>query len=134
MEGSDTNYEVNKPNTFGVAASGAGLGFLSGLTGVGGGIFLSPLLIFLRWGEIKQISGVAAAFILVNSAAGLLGFLTTKTSQLPPALPLWAVAAGIGGYLGAEYGSRRFGNPVIKRILSIILFLAGTKMIVGAFL
>ena len=128
-----TDYEVKKPNLFGVATSGAGLGFLSGLTGVGGGIFLSPLLIFLRWGEVKQISGVAAAFILVNSIAGLLGFLATNTPQLPAALPVWAIAAGVGGFLGAEYGSKRFGNPTIIRLLSLVLFVAGVKMIATAY-
>ena len=112
---------------------GAALGFLSGLTGVGGGIFLSPLLIFLRWATIKQVSGIAAAFILVNSTAGLMGFLATNTPQLPSALPAWAIAAAIGGYIGSEYGSRRFGNPAIKKLLSIVLLVAGVKMIATAY-
>lgn len=128
-----TDYDIKKPNIFGVATSGAGLGFISGLTGIGGGIFLSPLLIFLRWAEVKQVSGVAAAFILINSVAGLLGFLATNTPQLPSALPIWAVAAGIGGYLGSEFGSRQFENSIIKRLLSLVLFVAGAKMIAAAY-
>lgn len=110
---------------------GAALGFLSGLTGVGGGIFLSPLLLLLGWAPIKVISGVAAAFILVNSIAGLLGVLQT-TVTLPPALPYWALAAVAGGFIGAEYGSRRLANPVLKKLLALVLGIAGAKMILAA--
>ncbi len=110
---------------------GAVLGFLSGLTGVGGGIFLSPLLLLLGWAPIKVISGVSAAFILVNSIAGLLGAMQTPLT-LPAALPWWAVAAVAGGFIGAEYGSRRFGNPVIKKLLALVLAIAGAKMILTA--
>jgi len=111
--------------------TGAVLGFLSGLTGVGGGIFLSPLLLFFRWAEVKVISGIAAAFILVNSIAGLLGVITSAPA-LPSALPYWAVAAVIGGYVGAEYGSKRLGNPAIQKLLAVVLVVAGAKMIATA--
>jgi uncharacterized membrane protein YfcA len=107
---------------------GAALGFLSGLTGVGGGIFLSPLLLLLGWAPIKVISGVAAAFILVNSISGLLGVMQTAVT-LPPALPYWALAAVAGGFIGAEYGSRRLANPVLKKLLAVVLAIAGGKMI-----
>ncbi|MBF0266390.1 MAG: sulfite exporter TauE/SafE family protein [Gammaproteobacteria bacterium] len=128
-----SDYAIKKPKIIWIVTYGAGLGFMSGLTGVGGGIFLSPLLIFLRWADVKQVSGVAAAFILVNSIAGLLGFLATKTPQLPDALPIWAIAAVIGGFIGAEYGSKRFGNPTIKKLLAIVLLVAGIKMIATAY-
>jgi hypothetical protein len=111
--------------------AGAGLGFLSGLTGVGGGIFLSPLLLVFRWAEVKTISGTAAAFILVNSVAGLLGLVTASPS-LPSALPFWAAAAVVGGFIGAEYGSRRLGNPAIQKLLAVVLVIAGAKMIATA--
>lgn len=111
--------------------TGALLGLLSGLTGVGGGIFLSPLLLMFRWAELKVISGIAAAFILVNSVAGLLGVIATAPA-LPAALPYWAVAAVVGGFLGAEYGSRRLPNPVIQKLLSLVLLVAGAKMIATA--
>jgi uncharacterized membrane protein YfcA len=116
------------PHTAWLLLIGAGLGFLSGLTGVGGGIFLSPLLLLFRWAEVRVISGIAAAFILVNSVSGLLGVMTAAPA-LPPALPYLAVAAMIGGYIGAEYGSKRLGNPAIQKLLAIVLVVAGAKMI-----
>lgn len=107
---------------------GAALGLLSGLTGVGGGIFLSPLILYFRWAEIRVISGVAAAFILVNSISGLIGVMTTSP-HLPAALPYWAIAAVLGGYLGAEYGSKRLGNAALKKLLALVLLIAGIKML-----
>lgn len=117
-----------RPQLAVLLALGAGIGFLSGLTGVGGGIFLSPLLLFFRWANVRMIAGIAAAFILVNSIAGLLGVVTSSPS-LPAGLPLWAAAAVLGGLLGSEFGSRRLGNPAIQRLLAAVLLIAGVKMI-----
>ncbi len=114
-----------------LAGIGAALGLLSGLTGVGGGIFLSPLLLLNRWAETKTVAGVSAAFILVNSIAGLAGVVAARSITLAPALPLWAAAAVVGGYIGAELGSRRFGNPTIRRLLALVLLIAGVKMILA---
>jgi uncharacterized protein len=108
--------------------AGAAIGLLSGLTGVGGGIFLSPLLLFFRWAETKVISGIVAAFILVNSVAGLLG-VASKSVVLPSALPLWAFVAVVGGFIGAEYGCKRLGSPTIQKLLAIVLLVAGAKML-----
>lgn len=108
--------------------SGGGIGLLSGLTGVGGGIFLSPLLLFMGWAETRQTSGVSAAFILFNSIAGLLGHFSS-VAALPSFIPLWALAAVVGGWIGAEYGSRRFGNATLRRLLAAVLIIAGLKMI-----
>ncbi len=80
---------------------------------------------------MKVISGIAAAFILVNSIAGLLGGLAS-VPPLPPGLPFWAGAAVAGGFLGAEYGSKRLGNPAIRRLLALVLAIAGVKMMVTA--
>lgn len=109
---------------------GAGLGFLAGLTGVGGGIFLSPILLHFNWAKTKVISGVAAAFILVNSISGLLGFLS-KTPILPTGLVYWALAAIAGGWIGAEYGSKKLANPTIRKLLALVLVFAGSKMLLG---
>lgn len=122
-------YDVKPPRLALIGVSGALLGFLSGLVGVGGGIFLSPLLIILQWETVKNVSGVAAAFILVNSAAGLLGLLSSRAPQLPDDITMWALAAVIGGYIGAEYGSKRLASPVIKRLLALVLLIAGVKMV-----
>ena len=111
-------------------AIGAVLGVLSGLTGVGGGIFLSPLLLLFGWAGTKQTSAVAAPFILVNSLAALsAGFV--KNATLPPDYA-WVLmpAVLVGGWAGAEYGSRRFANPVIRRVLAaVVLAIAGGKMV-----
>jgi uncharacterized membrane protein YfcA len=109
---------------------GAGIGLLSGLTGVGGGIFLSPLLLILRWAEPRQTAGVSAAFILVNSLAGLLGHLSNLT-RLPQALPWWALAAVAGGTLGSTYGSRKLGGPSLRRLLAVVLVIAGAKLLLA---
>lgn len=108
--------------------AGAAIGLLSGLTGVGGGIFLSPLLVLAGWATVRTASGVAAAFILVNSVAGLLG-QALQGATLPPFLPGLAIAAVIGGWVGAEVGSRRLPAPAIRRLLAVVLVVAGLKML-----
>lgn len=109
-------------------AAGAAIGLLSGLTGTGGGIFLSPLLIFMRWARATVAAGVSALFILVNSSSGLLGNVSA-TRELPVfALPL-AVAALAGGAVGSYLGSRRFPHTTIKRLLAVVLIVAGLKLI-----
>lgn len=108
---------------------GAGLGLLSGLTGVGGGIFLSPLMLMLGWAGTRQTSAVAAPFILVNSTAGLVGGFAAQGASLPAYVPWLAVAVVSGGWLGAEYGAKRFANPVVRRVLAVVLALAGGKMV-----
>jgi uncharacterized membrane protein YfcA len=108
---------------------GAVLGLLSGLTGVGGGIFLSPLLLMLGWAGTKQTSATSAPFILVNSIAGLAAGFTVKSATLPAHIWILAGAVLVGGWFGAEYGSRRFANPMVRRILAVVLALAGGKMV-----
>lgn len=119
---------IIKPAPLGAAiVAGVGIGLLSGLTGVGGGIFLSPLLLLMGWAETRVTSGVSAAFILVNSVAGLLGHVSS-VSVLPASIPLWMLAAGTGGWIGAEYGSKKFSSSTLRRLLSIVLVIAGLKL------
>lgn len=121
-------YSISNPPKFIPFILGAIIGLVSGLIGVGGGIFLSPLLILLRWESVKNVSGISALFILVNSIAGLLGYLSSSSPQLPAGVPLWVIAVVIGGYIGAEYGSKRLEAMTIKRLLSLVLLMAGVKM------
>jgi uncharacterized membrane protein YfcA len=107
---------------------GAALGLLSGLTGVGGGIFLSPLLLLMYWAKTKETCGVAAAFILVNSVAGLLGHVSS-VAVVPRAIVFWAPAALVGGLIGTELGTRKLPIAGIRRWLSVVLVVAGLKLL-----
>jgi uncharacterized protein len=105
---------------------GASIGFLAGITGTGGGIFLSPLIIWLGWNHVKQASGTVAAFIFVNSVAGLLGNYRS-TSELPDTLPLFLGAVIIGALIGTTLGISRFSTVGVKRALGAVLIIAGLK-------
>jgi uncharacterized protein len=106
---------------------GGAIGLLAGLTGTGGGIFLSPLLLFTGWAGTRPTSGTSAAFILANSIAGLAGSYSS-VQYLPGAIPVWAVAAGIGGLIGSEIGSRHLQSNGIRRALAVVLVIAGLKL------
>lgn len=107
---------------------GACIGLLSGITGTGGGVFLSPLIIWLGWTSVKSASGTVAAFIFLNSVAGLLGnFASTKS--LPTVLPLFLVAVLIGAMIGTQFGTTRFSHSGIKRALGCVLIVAGIKFL-----
>ena len=128
-KGGEEMREVREPPLAWAMLIGAAMGLLAGLTGVGGGIFLSPLLLMLGWAGTKQTSAVAAPFILVNSLAGLIAVFVAKSATLPSYVWMLVPAVLIGGWLGAEYGSRRFANPLVRRVLAVVLALAGAKMI-----
>ena len=121
--------EVREPPLGWAMAIGAAMGLLAGLTGVGGGIFLSPLLLMLGWAGTKQTSAVAAPFILVNSLAGLAAGFAARVAALPEHAWIFALAVLVGGWFGAEYGSKRFTNPIVRRFLAVVLAVAGTKMV-----
>lgn len=107
---------------------GAAIGLLSGLTGTGGGIFLSPVLLFAGWAETRAASGLAAPFILGNSIAGLAGNFS-RLAALPSTLPIWIVAVVVGAVIGSEIGNRRGRTFLLRRALSVVLFIAGLKLL-----
>ena len=119
---------VLRPSITAALVIGAALGFLSGLTGVGGGIFLSPLLLLLGWARVKEVSAVAALFILVNSIAGLLGHIGSLQA-MPRYVPILAVAALAGGITGSFFGASRIPASGIVRALSVVLIIAGFKLL-----
>ena len=120
--------DVTPPPVPAAFAVGAGIGFVSGLTGTGGGIFLTPLLLFSKWAKTKQASAVSALFILVNSISGLAGVISAK--QAVPRLALILSAAVIiGGAIGSYLGSRRFPVRTISILLASVLVIAGYKLI-----
>lgn len=108
--------------------AGALLGFLAGLTGVGGGIFLSPLLLLTGWADLRTTAATSVAFILVNSASGLLGQLSTL-GALPATVWPWAAAAVAGGLIGSHLGSRRLPSPALRAVLALVLVVAGIKLL-----
>jgi len=107
---------------------GAAIGFLSGLIGIGGGIILSPVLLFLKWTDQKQTAAISALFIFVNSLAGLAGQYT-KGIQFSSAMIGYVVVAFAGGLLGAYLGAIKFKQTILKNILAIVLLLAAVKLI-----
>jgi uncharacterized membrane protein YfcA len=107
--------------------SGGVLGLLAGLTGTGGGIFLTPLLLLMRWATTKHAAAVSVLFILVNSSAGLAGNLWRGVGFPMPALALLGAVA-VGGAIGSTLGSRHLPVPAIKRLLALVLLGAGGKL------
>ncbi len=110
---------------------GGVLGFVSGLTGVGGGIYLSPLLLWLRWTRMRTNAAIAAAFILVNSAAGLAGHVVTVNTW-PNDIGWYVIAALLGAVVGSELAVRRLAPPVLRQVLGVVLVIAGAKMLLTA--
>jgi uncharacterized protein len=110
---------------------GAALGFLAGLTGIGGGVFLSPLLYCFRWVKPKTTGGIAAGFIWLNSLAGLAGTGWQKITHAGPLLWL-TLPAVAGALLGTHYGARRWSSVTFSRVLAAVLIFAGGKLLIDA--
>jgi uncharacterized protein len=106
---------------------GAVIGFLSGLIGIGGGIILSPVLLLFGWATMKQTAAVSALFILVNSIAGLLGFMS-KGETIPISSLLVISIVALGGILGGYYGSKKFNTITLRNILALVLGIAIFKL------
>lgn len=124
---SDDAERVSFPGIGASLATGGGIGFLSGITGVGGGIFLSPVLIILHWAGLRRTAAVAAAFILLNSISGLTGYLQ-KGGAFPDHIVFWSVAVVSGGFIGSTLGATRFNSPVLRVLLGVMLGMAGMKL------
>jgi hypothetical protein len=122
----DKKRELNIPLALIV---GLGIGLFSGLIGIGGGIILSPVIILLAWGNMKEAAAVSALFIFVNSVAGISGFLI-KNNAIPFDSFLLVPIALIGGTLGAIYGSKKFSNQTLTYLLSFVLLLASIKLFI----
>ena len=117
------------PTLITAIALGAAIGFISGLIGVGGGIFLTPLLLLAGWATAKQAAAVSAPFILFNSLAALAGLSAKATQFLPDNILYLVVTVLMGGLLGSFMGSRTFAQQTITRVLSAILLIAGAKLL-----
>jgi len=119
---------VQPPSLWISLPAGAVLGLLAGLTGTGGGIFLSPLIILMAWEEPRRTSGVVAAFIFLNSAAGLAGN-TASVGHLPHELPIFLGSVFAGALLGTWLGVERLPRAWLLRTLGLVLCVAGTKLL-----
>lgn len=120
--------ELKKENQVLSLFIGAGIGFLSGLIGIGGGIILSPVLLLLKWADMKQTAAISALFIFVNSLSGLAGQLT-KGIQFSADMYMYVAIAFIGGICGAYFGSLKFKQTILKYVLAAVLTLAAYKLL-----
>lgn len=111
---------------------GALIGLMSGLTGVGGGVLITPLLLFFNWSGVRTAASVSALFILLNSVVALIGHWSATSFYLPEGIGVLAVMAVAGGLLGARLGSRVLTPSQIRLVLGVILIVAGLKMILSA--
>ncbi|MDK9701084.1 MAG: sulfite exporter TauE/SafE family protein [bacterium] len=118
--------KLKSPKSLILSMIGASIGALSGVVGIGGGVILSPVLLFFRWATIKQTAAIAALFILANSLAGLVGRLVSGQLLLGNLTPMIAVAI-LGGWLGSSNAAKRFAPVQIKYLLAIVLLIAAIR-------
>ncbi|MAJ87088.1 MAG: sulfite exporter TauE/SafE family protein [Cellvibrionales bacterium TMED148] len=118
---------VVQPSLNGVLLVGGALGFLAGISGIGGGVFLSPLLIICRWSSVRESTLIAAGFILMNSIAGLAGYILSEHS-FPEGTNWLVLAAFVGSVLGGEMAVKRVSTKGLKKVLSIVLLIAAAKI------
>ena len=120
----------NPPPTHIALIVGAIIGLLSGIIGVGGGIFLSPIILLFGWSDPKTTAGIAAVFIWVNSAAGLIGSSISGQNVIEiEVLVPFAIAVLIGGYVGSKFGSEKFSQKTVRNTLVSVMLIAAIKQI-----
>ena len=127
------NNEVvfDKPNYARDGLLGGSIGFLSGMVGIGGGIFLSPLLNLIKWDEPKKIAATASLFILVNSVSGIAGQLSSVHAAIDYAqIGLLCFSVLIGGQLGSRMGALKFDQVIIRRVTAVLVFAAGIEVLI----
>ncbi|AJE45680.1 sulfite exporter TauE/SafE family protein [Celeribacter indicus] len=109
-------------------ATGAVIGFISGTTGTGGGVFLAPIILTMNWGTARQTAATTAVYNLMNSFAALVGAYAVW-DHIPSMLPAWLVAVAVGGTIGAYIGSRHLSDRWLRGILALLLLLSGVKLV-----
>ena len=124
----EVQIEEEKFNTLMALVIGATIGFVSGLIGIGGGIILSPLLLLLKWADVKNTAGISALFIWVNSAAGLAGQLQSGI-QIDDHLFLFIGVVTFGAILGGYWGSKSLSFINLEKVLAVVLIAAAVKLI-----
>lgn len=107
--------------------TGGAIGFFSGLIGIGGGIILGPVILLMRWGDMKQAAAVSALFIWVNSVAGIIG-QWSQGAVITQEMFAWVLVAVVGGYIGGKAGSQWFGEQKLRYVLAFVLVLACVKL------
>ncbi|MEP0822844.1 MAG: sulfite exporter TauE/SafE family protein [Ignavibacterium sp.] len=127
-----TEEQTGSPSRIVALGAGGGIGLLSGIVGVGGGIFLSPLTILMRWATTKQTAAISAFFIVVNSLAGLGGRFVRDSLEIGTIWP-FLLAAAVGGAVGSTLGANKLTPKVLRQLLGIVLLIASGKLLIVAF-
>jgi len=127
----DEDVITHKNNYIKDGILGGAIGFLSGMVGIGGGIFLSPVLNLMKWDTPKKIAAAASFFILVNSVSGIAGQLSTRpTGMNYTTIGLLCAAVFAGGQIGSRLGAVKFDQLLVRRITAIVVFVAGVEVLV----